>query len=65
MPEQKNKPKAGVKSTEFWATSIVAVLVSLAPILGAEIAQEDALAMSAGLVAIYSVGRTIVKALTR
>lgn len=59
-----DQPKAGVKTTEFWAMAIVAVIVAIAPRIGVEIEPETQATIVGGLVAAYGVGRSIVKALT-
>lgn len=54
--------KPGIKSTEFWGKSAAQVLVVVAALAGVEIEPAVALAAVAGLEAVYTIGRTIVKA---
>lgn len=54
--------KSGKKTTELYASVVGALFIGIAPLLGIEITPETQAAIIGGLVAMYTLGRSIVKA---
>lgn len=54
--------KPGIKTTEFWSMIASQIVLAIIAIRGSSIDPETLSAFSAGLVAVYTAGRSIVKA---
>lgn len=66
MPEQKNQPKAGIKTTELWVVALAGAITWLAPkLFGVEIDPDTQVVITGALASIYAGGRSLVKALTK